>query len=183
MLRTLIAWVSLILLAASPALSQEPRKPAPKTAPTERSCRTFVQAFYDGYLREVNKENVSSDLTLKYRPSALSRELRRQLAEDSAAQDKSPEYIVGLDFDPFLNAQDTADRYVTGAVRRRGSSYRVEVYGYWNGKKNAKPDVVPELAYQAGRWTFVNFHYGTKPSENLLSILKELREERKKNPG
>jgi hypothetical protein len=40
---------------------------------------------------------------------AFSPELASKLKEDLAAQEKSPGEIVGLDFDPFLNAQDVGD--------------------------------------------------------------------------
>jgi hypothetical protein len=187
----------LLLLTVSPALSPRaaaqgagasaqasPRKgekPVESPEQVEKSCRAFVQDFYDGYLRELKKESTPPDLTLKYRPAALARDLLRQLREDHAAQAKNRDEIVGLDFDPYLNAQDIADRYVLGAVRRQGTTYRVEVFGVWEGRKSAKPDVEPELAYQGGRWTFVNFHYGrgqASGSDNLLSILRQLRKER-----
>jgi hypothetical protein len=61
----------------------------------------------------------------------------------------------------------------------------VEVFGFWNGKKNAKPDVVPELVFEKGRWIFVNFHYdssGFPENENLVSVLQALKKSREK-PG
>ena len=62
----------------------------------------------------------------------------------------------------------------------------VEVWGIWSGKKNAKPDVVPELSFKDGHWVFENFHYGKDDSGNesdLLIVLKGLKTERKKNPN
>jgi hypothetical protein len=129
----------------------------------------------------LKKPGPLSDPTTTYRPEALSRSLLRQLKEDRAAAKRNPGEIVGLDFDPILNAQNLADRYVVGAVRKVGSSYRVDVYAVLSGRKNRQPDVVPELVRQAGKWTFVNFHYGSgKDRSDLLSILKELRQERLK---
>jgi hypothetical protein len=148
------------------------------------SCRRFVQAFYTGYLREFSKEHSMEELETRYRPSALSRALRRRLHEDYVANTNSKGEIVGLDFDPILAAQDSAERHVVGNVYRTGNTYRAEVYSYWNGKKNKTPSVVPELVYERGRWVFVNFHYDfdNKPGtrRDLLQLLKELREDRKK---
>src|SRR5205807_3501027 len=133
---------------------------------------------YSWYLQQSRKSG-GSDLTLK-RSSNFSQEILRGLAEDAAAQRKSPQLIVGLDFDPILNAQDFADRYVGGKVTRSGDHYRADVYGISGGKKSRKPDVTPELVFEHGRWIFVNFHYGAKPKhpeeENLLSLLKAIRE-------
>ena len=46
------------------------------------------------------------------------------------------------------------------------------------GKKNEKESVVAELSPANGGWQFVNFHY--EESQNLMSILKTLRDEREK---
>jgi len=61
----------------------------------------------------------------------------------------------------------------------------VEVFGFWNGKRAAKPDVVPELAWEKGNWVFTNFHYeksNIPENENLLSVLKALKKEQAKTP-
>jgi hypothetical protein len=57
------------------------------------------------------------------------------LKEDLAASKKSPGEIVGLDFDPFLNAQDIAERYLVGKITPKGDHYWVEVFGVWGGRK------------------------------------------------
>ena len=49
--------------------------------------------------------------------------------------------------------------------------------------KNKEPSVEPELIFKDGRWLFVNFRYAEgKDGDDLMSILKLLREERQKNP-
>jgi hypothetical protein len=150
---------------------------------TQESCRKFVQEFYTWYVRFSSKEGGSSE-ALKQRPRSFDPELLRRMKQDADAQAKQPGEIVGLDFDPFLNAQDIAPRYVVGKVTRKGDRYRVEVYGIWNGKKDEIPSVVPELMYSNGHWRFMNFYYRRdtkKPREDdLLSVLKELRKDRKK---
>jgi hypothetical protein len=106
------------------------------------------------------------------------------MKQDADAQAKNPGEIVGIDFDPFLNGQDFAQKYVVGKVTHKGDRYRVEVFGIWNGKKDEIPSVVPELMYSNGQWRFMNFYYHRdpkKPSEDdLLSVLRALREERKR---
>jgi hypothetical protein len=152
-------------------------------------CGQFVQRFYDWYLARENaltKENSqksADEVALSEKASVFSSELVRALREDSAASKKSPGEIVGLDFDPFLNAQDVPERYLVGKVQRKSDHWLVEVFGLWNGKKNSSPDVIPELVLRNGRWIFVNFHYPESKipiNENLLGVLKELKKSRGK---
>lgn len=151
---------------------------------SQAACRSFVQDFYNWYVQKTRKAEADQEggfaAALKDKKSAFSEDLFRQLKEDSEAQSKVEDEIVGLDFDPFFNAQDIGDRYVVGKITPKGDRYRVEVYGMWSGKKNPKPDVTPEVMFKDGRWLFVNFIYGEGPDENLLSVLKMLREERQK---
>jgi len=152
----------------------------------EKSCRTFVQGFYNWYVLESRKESsgCTSDLALKYKSSVFSPELARKLREDSAAQAKAAGELVGLDFDPFLATNDDPyERYVVGKVSPKGEHYWAQIYGIHAGKKSKDPAVVPELALKNGRWTFVNFHYGKSEypvNENLLSILNVLKKDRQK---
>lgn len=169
------------LTATTPLRAQE-KSPAEAQA----ACRNFVQGFYNWYVQKTQKADADQEggfsLALKYKKEAFSDELFRLLNEDAEASAKNEGEIVGLDFDPFLNAQDIGERYVVGKVTPKGDRYRVEVFGIWAGKKNAKADVVPEVMLKEGRWLFVNFIYGDGEDENLLSVLKTLREERQKNP-
>jgi hypothetical protein len=171
-------------------LTPDPQKRPPGAAsigPKEASCRAFVRRFYAWYVPFAQKEHQepSCDLALKQRASSFSREIRRRMAEDSAAQAKVRDLIVGIDFDPFLNAQDFADRYLVQKVSRHGDRYRVEVYGIWNGKRSSMPDVVPELVPSGRGWMFVNFiyppHEGETATNDLLGVLKSLREDRAKD--
>jgi len=125
----------------------------------------------------------SSDDALKYRRSSLAPELYRRLKEDSDASAKNPGEIVGLDFDPFVNSQDPCDHYVVGNISVKGDSYWVNVHGVCQGKRSKTPDVIPELIFKEGKWLFVNIHYSAKKDDDLLSVLKALREDRAKKPG
>jgi hypothetical protein len=68
----------------------------------ERSCRDFVQQFYNWYIsREALNEKsrlyrTTSDYVLQGRPQLLSRELFRLLKVDSAAQAKADEMSVWI---------------------------------------------------------------------------------------
>jgi hypothetical protein len=151
-----------------------------------KSCRDFVQAFYDWYVPVALKHGRvrPADVALKNKGSEFSPELARALREDSEAQAKVKGDLVGLDFDPFLNSQDPSERYVVGNITPKGDRYWVEIYSLTSGKKSEKPDVVPELTFKDGRWIFVNFHYGQgehSEDENLVSTLKILRADRAKS--
>jgi hypothetical protein len=158
-----------------------------QNAPTpDAACKAYVQKFYDYYLKEAGRESKeSADMrAIKSKTFAFSEELKSQLKADEAAAAKSPGEIVGLDFDPFLNAQDLMQHYVAENVSHKGDNFLVSVYAVSDGKKEAKPAVTPELALKNNQLTFVNFHYGksdTPDNENLLLVLKALRAERAKH--
>ena len=156
--------------------------------PTE-TCGQFVQQFYDWYLArqktlmKENSEESAMEVALREKQSSFIPELVKALQDDLAASKKVTEEIVGLDFDPFLNAQDEPEKYVVGDVHPKCDRSLVDVFGVWNGKKNAKPDVVPELMSKDGHWIFTNFHYGKSDipvNENLLSVLQQLKKDREK---
>lgn len=174
--KTTACWSLFFLLAISCPLAQG-------TSPqdVQKSCRDFVQGFYDWYVPKALRETKvpASDLAVEYKGSVFSPELLQALREDSDVRAKAAAgQIVSLDFDPFLYSQDPSERYVAGGITVKGDRYWVEVYSVSSGKKSPKPVVVPELTLKAGRWIFVNFHYGNSKDsgfENLVSLLKNLR--------
>jgi hypothetical protein len=200
----LLLAIAALLPAASGARSAEPHRPASalprkpgvslpvqpaaKPTPTElhvsqASCRNSVQSFYDWYLPRLMREvrTPAMKRALNARSSYFSPQLRRGLTADLAASAKSPDEIVGLDFDPFVNSQDPAARYVVKKAYRVERGYRVEVHGVIDGKANEAPDVIPEVVLSHGHWMFVNFHYpaeGTEPKTDLLKVLRVLRDSR-----
>ena len=145
---------------------------------TAESAKDFVQGFYSWYVPEALKTGWG--VALKYKGSAFSPALFRALKEDSDAQEKANGELVGLDFDPFLNAQDPCDRYEVGTATAQSARYRVDVYGVCSGKRHKKPDVVAEVAHRDGSWVFINFVYPAIHSD-LLSTLRILRDERRKS--
>jgi hypothetical protein len=144
---------------------------------SSKSLRRFVQSFYDWYVPITLRNNPgpAGNVVLTDRAASLDSELLRALAADSAAQAKAPGYIVGLDFDPFLNTQDPDDHYVVGNTRRQSKRYFVDVYSVRSGKRSDKPDVIAELTWLRGSWVFVNFHYPNMGTD-LLRVLTALRQ-------
>lgn len=141
----------------------------------------FVQDFYNWYvpLSKHERHEASSDVALKKRSADFSPELTKALKEDSAAA-KNPGEVVGLDFDPFLNSQETVDRSVVGNTTEKNGAFRVEVYHFLDGKKDKKPQIIAEVKSENGHWVFVNFWNSDKG--NLLDELRQLAKDRKKYP-
>ncbi|EDY19432.1 conserved hypothetical protein [Chthoniobacter flavus Ellin428] len=169
-----------ILLLAALALFAWSAGAAPLQAAD--SPAKFVQDFYNWYvpLSKHDRHEASSDVALKKRAADFSPELTKALKEDSAAAAKNPGELVGLDFDPFLNSQETVDRSVVGNVTEKNGAYRVEVYHFLDGKKDKKPQVIPEVKSVNGHWVFINFWNSEKG--NLLEELRQLAKDRKKYP-
>lgn len=148
-----------------------------------KSCKNFVQSFYSWYLTKC-QGNQTEDSTLavfKNKKFGFSKELETKLKEDHDVAALFPGEIVGLDFDPFLNAQDVAQKCTVGKASQSGEKYRVEVFSVFDGKKNSKPDVVPELIQQNGNWIFINFLYpdaSIPVNKDLLSVLNQLKKDR-----
>jgi hypothetical protein len=143
--------------------------------------RQFVQKFYDWYvarekaLTKANSRKDVMEVAMQEKRSCFSPELLKALQEDVAAAHKDPGEIVGLDFDPILNSQEDPGRYVVGELRAKGDHYLVDVFVVRDGKKEAKPWIIPELVSKNGQWVFTNFHY---EKENLVSVLQQLKKDR-----
>jgi len=104
--------IASIAIMPIPAGTQTARKPAAND--DVRSCRDFVQDFYDWYSNqsyEVDRMNdpnfkgsemPSIEVILRHRPQLLSAKLQRLLRADAELK-RNADGIVGLEFDPFLN--------------------------------------------------------------------------------
>jgi hypothetical protein len=139
-----------------------------------------VRKFYAWYVPATPQGKWRScDAVLKERSSLMTSELSRALKEDFEAQSREKDEIVGLDFDPFLATQDPCERYEVGKATGKGKGYSVEVYAVCEGKRRDKPDVIAELVPKDGTWVFANFRY-PREQNDLLRVLKELRQERHK---
>jgi hypothetical protein len=147
----------------------------------EISCREFVTTFYKWYLEISSKHDPisTSDRALRDKPFLFGSELLQRLREASEVQKRAGSDLVGLDIDPFSGPDGRSDRFVVEKVTIKDDHCRAEVHFVWNGKKDAAPDVTPELTSEGRRWIFINFYYPS-PSDpkasNLLGDLKAVRE-------
>lgn len=158
----------------------------------KESARVFVQKFYDWYAVLVSatlEKRVNSPpdmVAIKARGYYFDGPLRKALIDDANAQAKIPGEIVGLDFDPFSNAQDKRAGYQTGNVKQIGNTFLVDVHDIEKGKPEkailaADLAVVAKVVKVNGRWVFTNFIYPSKDGSNdLLTILRTLRKDREK---
>jgi hypothetical protein len=149
---------------------------------SEQSCLHFTQAFYNWYITQVfkgfkaNTGKGARHAALNYEGNPFSRELTRALIESDAEAKADGDPV--LDFDPILNTQDPADRYVVRTVTRKNGRFWAGVYGVWSrpvSDQGKGPQVVAEVTLTGSRWEFVNFHYPNHTSpdnENLLRILR-----------
>jgi len=163
-------WCSLIILMVLCSLGAE----AQVSHRVYRSSREFVEDFYKWYSALALSENANSapDIALKEKRSAFSSQLAQLLREDSDAQARCAD-LVGINFDPFLDYQEVAQRYVVGRITQKGRTYMADIYAVRSGEQGEKPDVTAEFVEKDGHWFFVNFDY---PNGNdLLTILKSPR--------
>lgn len=149
------------------------------------SARLFVQKFYDWYVPLAHKKNKEStfNIAIKIKPGLFGKTLLTAIRKDAVAQSKASD-IVGLDYDPFLCAQDPSDRYdvgkiyrKVGKIYRKGDRYFAEIYSTRDGIRSNNWDVLVELKRRNTTWIFVNF-YDPSGSDLLseLGILKTPRE-------
>jgi hypothetical protein len=151
----------------------------------KEDARAFVQKFYSWYTALYNKDTPKSDLVaLKKYPEYFDTTLSTAITRDYTEQPKNAGEILGLDGDPFLNAQDTGFDYLPGDVTQEGSKFLIKVHAGPIGKSKEeilRSDVViiPQVAKINGQWRFINFSYTAKDGGgNLLSVLANLRKER-----
>jgi hypothetical protein len=140
-------------------------------AKDEAEIRHFVSEFYDWYakLQTQRFEGFTADAALRKRPTAFDAELARLLRRDFDAQSRCAD-IVGIDWDPIAGNQDPAERFLVGRILTSKRGHRVEVYGFHENARGAKPDVIAEVARVNGRWVFVDFF--CPDCESLVEALK-----------
>lgn len=146
-----------------------------------KSAPAFVQDFYTWYGQEEKLDHhmALSDYAIKTKPRLFSAAILQGLQADEAAQAKVPDEVVGLDFDPFLNAQDDCGAYKAGKVRAVGASYRIELFDHCSDSKPVRPAVIAVVEKRNGSWVFVDFVY---PGDgDLLSVLRSLKQERERS--
>ncbi len=161
--------VALSMLTASAASADEAG---------QKRAAAFAQKFYNWYVPIALKpgKTDSSDVAIAKRGALFDPPLLKALKADSEAQAMTPDDLVGLDFDPFLNSQDPDDKYVVGGVTESGGLYLVDVYGLRKGKREKTVSVVAELKPAKDSFVFTNFRYGA--DGDLVAVLKSLADDR-----
>jgi len=157
-----VAALSLIACSSStPALSAD-------------SARQAVDEFYGWYV-PIQKQTGNANMRAVHDRAALfSPELVAALRADSVASAASPGEVVGLDGDPFLNAQDACDRYSSAGVAELGNRFLVQVLGSGGCPEHTTADVTVEVTPANGNPVFTNFIYSPRDRDNLVSLLTYL---------
>ena len=121
-----IAIAIIVVLALAISVVAQPEQQ--QATSTEALCRSFVQRFYDWYVPLALKDDVwrAWDVAVRTKPEAFTPQLTRLIRQDTAAQRKASE-LVGLDFDPFLNTQDSSEQFVVESVRCKAVTCWVKV--------------------------------------------------------
>ena len=174
-----LAALSLITFQTSPLACRKPEGDNPTITSrdtTLTSAARFVTTFYSWYL-PLAEQGTGQTIALHDSSALFAGGLVTALQEDAEAQARNPNEIVGLDGDPFLDAQDFCQSYQVGSARYSGPSVLVEVYGICSGQRHPQPDVIAELRRAATAWVFVNFQYPGRHSD-LMRDLDQLRRDR-----
>lgn len=173
------------------ALTAHAAGPAPAKADvqaqqnTSQSAQAFVQGFYDWYSEQMQKhdDRWSYDSALRNERWPFSEKFVGAFTAYLNAPSNSPDEVGGLDFDPFLNAQDLCFPYKAGKVTKAGNRYQVEVLdSNCNDPHPESPILIAELERRNGAWVFTNFIY-PEAKTDLLTLLKGFKEEREKKPN
>lgn len=138
------------------------------------SAIRFVAGFYEWYVPAA-KQGAGWTLLIRDSAHLFATELVEALRADAEAQAAVSDAIVGLDGDPFLNAQDFCDTYAVGGARHENGSVVVEVRGDCPRQRAAAADVVAVLHHLKDGWVFVNFRYPPDDAD-LLQLLRRLRQ-------
>lgn len=155
--------------------------PAPAAAMRDDAAAArFAQDFYDWYGAYSRRATGAAWDSVEVRkPGVLDDALVAALRADAEGRAGREGSVAGLDFDPFLNAQDPCERYEARGVERAGETYRVAMYGTCPDAAGALPDVVVELVRSGAAWRIVNFRYPDAEGDgDLLGVLKWMAEER-----
>jgi len=150
-----------------------------------QTCHKFAQDFYNWYVPSQTKrgEAVTLKEIMTKKRDLFSGPLLEMLKEDNDAQSKAPGEIVGIDWNPFLNSQDPAEKYTVQNTDVLHDNCSAEI---WSGRtistKKPKPDIVAKLKWIDDGWKFVNFYMpDDKYPTDLISALEKLKKSREKS--
>jgi hypothetical protein len=143
------------------------------------SARRAVDEFYSWYVPVQKQTGNAFMRAIHERPTLFSAELAAALRADSTASAQSPNEVVGIDGDPFLNAQDPCERYSSDGVAEAGGRYLVQVAGSGGCLAHTTADITVEVTPTNGKLVFTNFIYSSRDKDNLISLLAYLDSTRK----
>lgn len=151
-----------VLVAGSPALAQQPQRPAPAPADPVAALRAFYA--------KPERTSVNPFLTPR---------LRRLYTEQQARSRRTNEVMPGLDFAFACGCQDSDDNYHTRNVyrvvsqdeRRAKVAVTVKVFA----SETATQTITYDLARENGRW-LIDDVAGTGEQPWVLSQLLQMRE-------
>ena len=133
-----------------------------------------VAQFYQWYVPLAHDSTDAGMRAVRERSAFFPTSLVVALRADSLANALSPDEVVGLDGDPFLNSQDPCERYAPIGTVQRDTQFFVAVRGSGGCASHDAPDVTVEVTPVEGHPVFTNFIYSLKPRDNLVSMLADL---------
>jgi hypothetical protein len=143
---------------------------SPAAKPASPDPAAVVTALYRDHFAHEQKWGE----TYQRRRALFTRELATLLDADDSAAAANPDEIVGLDFDPLTDAQDTMTGFAVGPSAREGADALVPV----TLRMDSARSVVRVRLTQAGNvWRVANLHY---PHGDLASLLRQLAADRRK---
>jgi predicted enzyme related to lactoylglutathione lyase len=146
---------------------------------SQRDAMLYVDGFLKRYLGQFDAsvEHPKGWNPLTALRGDLSPALMRALQEDRDASAANDEEIVGLDFDPFINAQDVCEGMEARAAVQRDTTMDVAVYDTCDWGHPLVPDVIYVLQRSGPRWIVVDIRYAG--GQSLLEVLAYYAEQRK----
>jgi hypothetical protein len=132
--------------------------------PASPGAAEVVAALYrDHFAHEQNFDGTYDRQRALFAPT-----LAALLDADARAAAASPDEVVGLDFDPLTDAQETMTAFEVGPAARDGADTIVPVTLRLDAQRS---EVRVRLAQSGGRWRVTNLHY---PHGDLVSLLHRL---------
>jgi len=145
-------------------------------APARTNTQDDAAAVVDSLYRDHFAHEQSWDATYQRQHARFAPDLAALLDADTRAAAANADEIVGLDFDPLTYAQDTMTGFDVGASTPEGSDAIVPVTVR---QDSAHTTLRVRLTRSDAGWRVSNLHY---PEGDLVSILRQLAADRRRNP-
>lgn len=160
-------FISSVQLSAQ--TSNQAAKPAPQSGAV-----AVVNALYTLHFKQKQQFNLK-----QYKKDWFDVELYKLLVADEKASEASTDEIVGLDFNPLTNSQEDVGRFRIGKTEETAREAIVPVL--FGTDKEATVKI--KLVKNGELWQIQNILYpgGDPDNSDLISILKTLANDRKKN--